>query len=403
MDNLIPAFTPYIPSDAALARSKVPDKATELMVSAAELTGQLSDKTRLTITQHMAVINSYYSNLIEGNNTQPHDIRQAQAGDFSQDAAKRDLQLESLAHIHVQEWIAAQDVSLDTLFSPEFIQAIHHEFYIQIPDALHQIKDAENKIVRTVVPGAWRDHEVRVGQHIAPDQDHVASLMDTLCQVYHPDKHRGDRKIIAILCAHHRLVWVHPFSDGNGRVIRLFTDAALRAIGMKSSGVWCLSRGLARSAVQYKSALANADATRNGNLDGRGVLSESALIGFCEFMLDTAKDQVQYISELLNLKNMRDRIIAYVQARNDNRVLGYGGLKDAAINILHSAFVEGAISRTRAINLCEGMAERTARRLLAQLKEDGLLSETSSRSDLSWEIPEHVESWYFPELTPEMK
>ena len=403
MDNLIPAFTPYIPSDAGLAGSKVPDKATTLMVTAAELTGQLSDKTRLTITEHMAVINSYYSNLIEGNSTQPHDIRQAQAGEFSRDAAKRDLQLESLAHIHVQEWIAAQDVSLDTLFSPTFIQAIHREFYARIPDSLHQIKDADSQTVRTVVPGVWRDHEVRVGQHIAPDQHHVQTLMDTLCEVYHPDKHRGDRKIIAILCAHHRLAWVHPFSDGNGRVIRLFTDAALRMVGMKSSGVWCLSRGLARSAVQYKSALANADATRGGNLDGRGVLSESALISFCEFMLDTAQDQVEYISCLLDLRSMRDRIAAYVQARNDNRVQGYRGLKDVAINILHSAFVEGAISRTRAINLCEGMAERTARRLLAQLKEEGLLSETSSRSDLSWEIPEHVESWYFPELTPGMK
>ena len=30
-----------------------------------------------TIRRHMAVINSYYSNLIEGNRTLPHEIRQA--------------------------------------------------------------------------------------------------------------------------------------------------------------------------------------------------------------------------------------------------------------------------------------------------------------------------------------
>lgn len=403
MKDTAPDFTPYIPPDAALAGSSVPDKATTLMVAAAELTGQLSDKTRQTITRHMAVINSYYSNLIEGNNTQPHDIRQAQAGAFSQDQAARDLQMESLAHIHVQEWIADQDLGLDTLFTPAFIQAIHREFYAQIPVSLHQIKDIHNDEVRTVVPGAWREHDVRVGQHIAPDQHHVTALMESLCQVYHPDRYRGDRKIIAIMCAHHRLAWVHPFSDGNGRVIRLFTDAALRAINMKSSGVWCLSRGLAHAAVQYKAALATADRVRQGNLDGRGVLSETSLLAFCEFMLDTAQDQVDYIRRLLRLQNMRDRIVAYVQARNDNRLPGYAGLKAVAVNVLYSAFVEGAISRARAISLCEGMAERSARRLLAQLKEDGLLSETSSRSELTWEIPEHVEAWYFPELTPGMK
>jgi hypothetical protein len=46
------------------------------------------------------------------------------------------------------------------------------------------------------------------------------------------------------------------------------------------------------------------------------------------------------------------------------------------------------------------MADRTARGLLQQLKEEGLLSETLSRSNLTWEIPEHAEPWYFPELAP---
>jgi len=46
------------------------------------------------------------------------------------------------------------------------------------------------------------------------------------------------------------------------------------------------------------------------------------------------------------------------------------------------------------------MPERSARRLLSQLKSEGLLSETSSKSPLRWEIPEHSEPWYFPNLTP---
>src|SRR5690606_23317351 len=132
----------------------------------------------------------------------------------------------------------------------------------------------------------------------------------------------GDRKIIAIMAAHHRFAWIHPFIDGNGRVGRLFTDAALKAVGLESYGAWCLSRGLARSSRQYKSLLANADAPRQGDRDGRGQLTDNGLISFCDYMLDSAIDQVAYVSELLNLVKMRQRIEIYVTARNDDRVSG---------------------------------------------------------------------------------
>jgi DNA-binding IclR family transcriptional regulator len=56
-----------------------------------------------------------------------------------------------------------------------------------------------------------------------------------------------------------------------------------------------------------------------------------------------------------------------------------------------------AIDRAQALELC-AMPERSARRLLSQLKSEGLLSETSSKSPLRWEIPEHVEAWCFPGL-----
>jgi Fic family protein len=166
----------------------------------------------------MASINSYCSNLIEGNNTRPHEIRQAQVGDFSSDPVKRDLQLELIAHIHVQNWIAEQDVSLEILYTPEFIQAVLQQFYEHIPPALHQIKNEAGNKVHVVVPCAWRDHEVKVGQHIALAHSYLPALMGSVCQNYNLSKYTGDRKIIAIMCAHNRLAWVHPFSDVNGRV-----------------------------------------------------------------------------------------------------------------------------------------------------------------------------------------
>ena len=394
-----PDFTPYIPSDRTLASSGLPDAATQLATVSAQLAGQLAPVTQLIMVEHMSVINSYYSNLIEGNKTLPHEIRAAQAGEFSGDPAKRDLQLESLAHIHVQQWLNEQQPDLDTLYSPDFIQQIHSEFYEHVPASLLELRDGEGKVVDTVIPGQWRKRDVRVGEHIAPDEADIASLMKTFCDVYHPAKYKGDRKVIAVMCAHHRLAWIHPFADGNGRVMRLFTDAALKAIGMESNGVWCLSRGLARASENYKTVLARADHSRQGDYDGRGVLSEKTLVEFCAFMLKTAIDQVEYMKGLLNLDKMHQRIHTYIQARNDGRVLGMGKLKENTELVLFNAFLRGEVPRALAISSL-GMSERSARRLLAQLKEDQLLSETSTRSDLRWEIPEHAEPWYFPLLTP---
>ena len=72
---------------------------------------------------------------------------------------------------------------------------------------------------------------------------------------------------------------------------------------------------------------------------------------------------------------------------------------DVAAMVLYNAFTLGKLDRSMALELC-AMPERTARRLLSQLREEGLLSETSPRSPLYWEIPQHAEPWYFPQLTP---
>lgn len=66
--------------------------------------------------------------------------------------------------------------------------------------------------------------------------------------------------------------------DGSGRVVRLWTDALLRAAGLESYGIWCLSRGLARQLANYKAALAQADYPVQGTHDGQGPLSEDRCV-----------------------------------------------------------------------------------------------------------------------------
>ena len=393
--------TPYIPSEQRLYDSEVPDKVVQLVAESAKLTGQLAPVTLRTIQRHTRVINSYYSNLIEGNATLPYQIRAAQRGQYEADLGQRNLQIESLAHMQVQAWIEEQQPDVDTLYTPAWILTIHNALYSRLPDELRTVRNAADTQQHNVLAGQWRDRHVIVGNHIPPDPAELEGTMQQFCETYNPARYRGDQKLIAVMAAHHRFLWVHPFSDGNGRVGRLLTDATLRAMGLQSVGVWQLSRGLARAASAYKSQLAAADAPRWNDYDGRGQLSEAALLHFCEFMTTTALDQVRYVQNLLELPNMKRRIDGYIQARKDARVTGIDApLPQVASTVLYSAFVHGELQRHEALELC-GMHERSARRLLHQLRSEGLLSETSSRSPLRWEIPEHAEPWYFPQLAPQ--
>jgi len=392
-------ITPFIPQESALQKHGIFDLTTQLERQAARLTGMLSPLSAETIRRYMAVINSYYSNLIEGNRTLPHEIREAQRGHYSDDPVKRDHQLESVAHVKVQEWIGGQELALETVCSTDFILELHRRFYEELPASLKQVSDGD-KVVAAVKPGQWRQQNVVVGRHLPPEAKGLNSLMEGFCDEYRSARYPGNKRLISLACAHHRFLWIHPFMDGNGRVVRLWTDALFQAQGLESYGIWCLSRGLARQSSSYKAALAQADYPRQGNHDGRGALSEERLTLFCKFMLETALDQVHYISDLLALDGLKSRMRGYIDARNDGRIPGMDGkYKPITALLLYNAFLAGSLERSDAIALT-GMPERSARRLLGQLKDDGLLSETSSRSPLRWEIPEHAEPFYFPQLAP---
>lgn len=392
-------ITPFIPQESALQRHGLFDLATQLDRQAARLTGMVPFKSAETIRRHMAVINSYYSNLIEGNRTLPHEIREAQRGHYSDDPVKRDYQLESVAHVKVQEWVNEQALTLEKVCSTDFILELHRRFYEGLPMSLQQVSDGD-EVFATIEPGKWRDRNVIVGRHIPPKAEGLASLMEGFCDEYRSARYTGNKRLISLACAHHRFLWIHPFMDGNGRVVRLWTDALFRADGLESYGIWCLSRGLARQSSDYKAALAQADYPAQGAHDGRGPLSEERLSLFCRFILETALDQVRYILDLLAVDGLLARIRGYIDARNDGRIPGMEGkYKPVTALLLYNAFLAGSLARADAIALT-GMPDRSARRLLGQLKEDGLLSETSSRSPLKWEIPEHAEPFYFPRLAP---
>jgi len=123
-------------------------------------------------------------------------------------------------------------------------------------------------------------------------------------------------RIIAMAAAHHRFNYIHPFPDGHGRVSRLMSHAMAWHADIAAHGLWSISRGLARgleSRAEYKQMMDMADTPRQNDLDGRGNLSERALIDFVVWFLRVALDQVTFMSDLFDLDNLTHRLRNFVE------------------------------------------------------------------------------------------
>ncbi len=91
-------MTPLLPERAG----ELQDLALDVIQKSAALGNRQHPVTLDTLRELLRIINSYYSNLIEGHHTHPHDIVRAMQKDYDSEPPKRNLQLESVAHVTVQ-------------------------------------------------------------------------------------------------------------------------------------------------------------------------------------------------------------------------------------------------------------------------------------------------------------
>src|SRR3954466_14531470 len=80
----------------------IADVIAELSSASAILGAGLHPRTASNLADLVRLMNTYYSNLIEGHNTRPREIARALEGKFDQDKDRRNLQLEAKAHVRVQ-------------------------------------------------------------------------------------------------------------------------------------------------------------------------------------------------------------------------------------------------------------------------------------------------------------
>lgn len=394
MEPLLPSMAP-----------ELEDLAREVVSQSAALGGQLHPVTQQAVVKLLRLINSYYSNLIEGHSTHPIDIERAMRQDYSTEPAKRDLQLESLAHINCQRQVEArlQDEPELDVADGEFIVWLHRIFYEQLPADLRKVKDKKTGEVLDVMPGEPRRREVEVGQHVGPKFEELPAFLRRFTDVYAPAKHHGLAPLIVAAASHHRLMWIHPFLDGNGRVTRLYTDACLRRLPLHGYGLWNVSRGLARRRDEYMAALSWADAPRRNDLDGRGNLSNEGLVKFCRFFLSTCLDQISFMQALLKLDGLLERLQGYVHMRGAKLIPApkpeHPTLKPEAAFMLQEALLRGQVSRGDIVRV-SGMGERSGRQVLGQLLDEGLLVSDTPKGAVRLDFPTHVASYLFPDLYP---
>jgi len=366
-----------------------------LIRGAERLRGSLHPITRGLLTDLVRSMNSYYSNLIEGHRTRPRDIEAAIRKDFSTNPAQRSLQLQHIAHMEVQAEMEARlpSMAAGDLCSADFLCWLHGEFYRRLPDEFRKHTDEKGKIYE-VKPGEIRQGEVSVGRHMAPSSKKLGEFLKRFAEFYGPLVTAEPGSLIAAAAAHHRLTWIHPFLDGNGRVARLFTHAWFIKAGVDSNGLWTISRGLARRNADYQVSLANADEKRVNDYDGRGYLSQRYLGEFCQFFLGTAVDQVGFMEGLLSLDGMLNRIAGYAGRREAAKALPKGsGL------VLKESFLRGEIARGDVPRII-GTSPRTAQKVTGKLLSERLITSNSPKGPLRLGFPADAAGEYFPNLYP---
>lgn len=385
----------------------MPDILAEVVAKAEGLGRSLHPTTAGNLADLVRLMNTYYSNLIEGNNTRPRDIERALAG--ARDDGQRDLQQEAVAHYRLQERIDRQAAArtLPDPADPDFLRKLHRDFYIDASDETLTLRLGTRSSI--MVPGEWRstpDQDVEIGRHLPPASAQIAAFMEYFHLRFAFDPAPGRvlqgvgpgkaKRILAMATAHHRFNWIHPFPDGNGRVSRLMSHAMAHEAGIGAHGLWSISRGLARGLEpglvgrqEYKAHMSSADAPRQGDRDGRGHLSQKHLEAFATWFLQICLDQLGYMSDLFDLGTLSKRIDRYVALHD--------GLMPQSARLLQETLVRGEIDRGEASRITQ-LPERTARRVLKQVTDAGLLASDTPKGPVSLRFPSDTLDILFPRL-----
>ncbi len=391
-------FEPLMPEERVLA--PLLERASDLTKAATVLGTASGQAAQLELRALLRSMNSYYTNRIEGEHTRPIDIERALQKDFSANADLARRQRLAVAHIRTEQSCEAEvdrrvaasaDDGARWLYSSQALTWLHGELFRDLPASDLELADGSH-----MAPGQIRKKAVAVGRHEAPTAKSLPAFIARWSQAYTAVR-RGEASVVALAASHHRLAWMHPFLDGNGRVARLHTHLLLHAWGF-TNGLWSPLRGFARTEGRYKALLEAADEHRRGDMDGRGNLTQAGLIDWMRYTLDVCIDQVEFMTGQLDIRGMRGRIEAAL-AFEASTVKS--GVRPEALMALHYLFATQTELGRAEFKAMTGLGERVATETVSSLVRRGFLASDSAYGKLRFAVPRHALRFYFPALWPE--
>jgi len=252
------------------------------------LEGSTHPKVFFQLKHIFHTLESIGSARIEGNNTTIAEyIETKLAGTKRVPPSIREIQNIEKAMAFVEENVK------DFPINKTFISEMHK----MIVDGLKPPPEGEGD----ATPGQYRKANLKINKssHKPPDWLKVDDYMNELFDfVNREDSPKYDLLKAAI--AHHRFVWIHPFGNGNGRTVRLFTYAMLVKTGfnvnvgriINPTAVFCSNR------ADYYANLSEAD---KGTHEG--------IITWIEYVLKGLKEEIEKIDKLLDYNFLRKEIL----------------------------------------------------------------------------------------------
>lgn len=210
-------------------------------------------------------------------------------------------------------------------------------------------------------PGAYRTWPVEIAKsdHLPPDPIRVTELMDELLGfINRKDDQKYD--LIKIALAHHRFAWVHPFGNGNGRVVRLLTYALLIKYGFRvkdgqlinPTAVFCNDR------ERYYEELAIAD---------RG--TDESLLQWCEYVLTGICEEISKVNKLLDHDYSTAKVLLPALARGRSR----GLISKEEESILKIGITNRKLKASHIKKVIPKLNSRQRTHIINKLKSNGLI------------------------------
>ena len=231
----------------------------------------------------------------------------------------------------------------------------------------HFIKELHSLVVDELsaecdkTPGAYRTWNVEIAQasHIPPDHLHVQTFMDELV-AFMNQKSDDKYELLKTAIAHHRFAWIHPFGNGNGRVVRLLTYALLIKYGfnvkegkiLNPTAVFCNDRDI------YYAQLAAAD---NGD--------DASLLVWCDYVLTGILGEVKKVNQLLDFDYLYKTILVpTINLSIERRYINKDEAKVLSFGIKSQQFMASDLTDT-----LKGLTSRQRTHLISKMKDSGFI------------------------------